>query len=126
MSEGTRGSVPSRMTTRQRKALGLLDRERAVILAGPLAELEALVRQREALMEAILSDATPPPEGFLTALKARAERNSRLLLAAMAGLRAVRAQIAEASAARSSLRTYTAAGAARDVLDPPPTRDARR
>jgi hypothetical protein len=126
MSEASAGSITSRMTARQRRALGLLDREREVILTGPLTELDALVRKREALMEAILSDAAPPPEGFLTALKAKAERNSRLLLAAMAGLRAVREQIAEAGAARASLRTYTAAGAARDVLDPPKTRDARR
>jgi hypothetical protein len=111
---------------RQRKALGLLDREREIILAGPLAELEALVAKREALVDSILADAAPPPEGFLVALKAKAERNSRLLLAALAGLRAGQEQIAEASAARATLRTYTAAGSARDVLEPPASRDTRR
>jgi hypothetical protein len=126
MSEAMLRAAHGRLTARQRKALDLLDRERVVILAGPLAELEVLVRKREALMEAILADAAPPAEGFLTVLKAKAERNSRLLLAALAGLRAVRDQIAEASAARASLRTYTSAGAARDVLDPPKTRDTRR
>lgn len=116
----------SRLTARQRKALDLLDREREAILAGPIAALEVLVQKRETLVQAILADAAPPSEAFLTALKAKAERNSRLLLAAMAGLRTARDQIAEASAARSRLRTYTAAGAARDVLAPPKTRDTRR
>ena len=44
------------------------------------------------------------------ALKARAERNSRLILASLAGVRSGMARIEQIAAERGELRTYTAAG----------------
>ena len=65
------------------------------------------------------------PEAFLVALKARAERNSRLILASLAGVRAGAAQIDQIRTSRSQLRTYNAAGAPVDVRKPEVTRDQR-
>ena len=62
-------------------------------------------------MAEILEAETDLPEAFLVALKARAERNSRLILASLAGVRAAAAQIERIRAARAQLRTYTAEGA---------------
>ena len=116
----------SKQADQQSRMLEFFDREREVLLNGPLSELQALVTKREALLAAILADADPAPEGFLRALKGKAERNGRLLLASLAGLRAAREQIEQAEQAARTLRTYTAAGTSVAVSEPPKTRDQRR
>jgi hypothetical protein len=111
---------------REAKALRLLDRERAALLEGPIGELETLVARREEVIAEILADTRPPSADFVAALRAKAERNSRLLLAGMAGLRAAREQISAADEAGRRLRTYDAGGQAHDVSERSPTRDSRR
>jgi hypothetical protein len=110
---------------RYERVLRLLDQERKVILSGPLSELKALVDRREALLKELLEQDRELPEAFLTAVKARAERNSRLILASIAGVRAAEAQLARIEAARDGLRTYSAAGAPVDAPRSRTTRDTR-
>ena len=111
-------------SARYARVLRLLDLERKVILNGPLAGLKPLVERREAAMAEILQGERELPEAFLAALKARAERNSRLILASLAGVRAAAARIDEI-AGRDQLRTYTAAGTSVEVRPPQATRDQR-
>lgn len=112
-------------SARYARVLRLLDLERRLILNGPLTGLKAIVEQREAAVAEILESETDLPEAFLTALKARAERNSRLILASLAGVRSGIARIDEIARERSELRTYTAAGAPVAVRAPETTRDHR-
>jgi hypothetical protein len=112
-------------SARYARVLRLLDLERKLILNGPLAGLKALVDQREAAVADILANETDLPEAFLIALKARAERNSRLLLASLAGVRSGAAQAEQARAAAERLRTYSASGAPVEVQAPKVTRDQR-
>jgi hypothetical protein len=112
-------------SARYARVLRLLDLERKLILNGPLAGLRALVEQREAAVAEILANETDLPEAFLVALKARAERNSRLILASLAGVRAGAAQAEEARAAAGQLRTYSASGTPVEVRTPTVTRDQR-
>ena len=111
-------------SARYARILRLLDLERKLILNGPLSGLKALVERREAAIAEVLESETDLPEAFLVALKARAERNSRLILASLAGVRAGAAQIERIRAARDELGTYTARGRKQEgVL--PATRDQR-
>lgn len=112
-------------SARYARVLRLLDLERKLILNGPLSGLQALVDRREAAMAEILSTETELPEAFLLALKARAERNSRLILASLAGVKAGAAQIEQIRNASSGLRTYSAAGTPVEVRQNPVTRDRR-
>jgi len=112
-------------SARYARILRLLDLERKVILNGPLAGLRALVDRRGAAVNEVLDSESEVPEAFLAALKARAERNSRLILASLAGVRSAAAQIEQIRATRSQLRTYSAAGTPVDVREPTITRDQR-
>ena len=112
-------------TARYARVLRLLDLERKLILNGPLAGLKALVERREAALAEILETETELPEAFIVALKARAERNGRLLLASLAGVKAGAAQIQQIQAARDHLRTYAPTGARVEVSPPPGSRDQR-
>ncbi len=113
------------ISQRYNRILKLLDQERSVILKGPLSQLRALVDQREAAMSEILADEATLPEAFLTALKARAERNSRLLLASIAGVRSATDQIERIQSAQENLRTYSPDGQPVDVRQTQVTRDKR-
>ncbi|MFQ8430735.1 hypothetical protein [Amaricoccus sp. W119] len=110
--------------SRQEKILRLLDEEHGVILNGPLADLAPLVARREAEVAEILAGETPG-EPFLAAVKAKAERNSRLLLASIAGIRAASETLARARRAADRLRTYSADGQPVDLVDTRITRDHR-
>ena len=112
-------------SARYERVLKLLDQERKVILNGPLVELPALVDRREAAMAEILEAEGTLPEAFLTALKAKAERNSRLLLASLAGVRSAGEQISRIAAASDRLRTYSPDGQPDEVRQPTITRDKR-
>lgn len=117
----------ARMLTSARYArvLRLLDLERRLILNGPLTGLSAIVGQREAAIAEILETQSDLPEAFLVTLKARAERNSRLILASLAGVRSGIARIEQIAAERDELRTYTATGAPVAVRVQAATRDHR-
>ena len=112
-------------TARYARVLRLLDLERKLILNGPLAGLKALVERREAALAEILETETDLPEAFVLALKARAERNGRLLLASLAGVKAGAEQVERIRTARDQLRTYAPSGAPVAVPPPRGTRDQR-
>ena len=112
-------------SARYARILRLLDLERKVILNGPLSSLRALVDRRESAIDEVLDSESEVPEAFLAALKARAERNSRLILASLTGVRSAAAQIEEIRATRTRLRTYSAAGTPVEVNAPAITRDQR-
>ena len=112
-------------SARYARVLRLLDLERKLILSGPLSGLRELVDRREAALAEILENETDLPEAFLVALKARAERNSRLILASLAGVRSGAAQVEQIRGGRDQLRTYSATGERIDVAPNPVTRDQR-
>ncbi len=112
-------------SARYARVLRLLDLERKLILNGPLSGLAALVERREAAMAEILATETELPEAFLLALKARAERNSRLILASLAGVKAGAAQIEQIRNAGKGLRTYDASGTPVEVRQNEATRDRK-
>jgi hypothetical protein len=109
---------------RHEEALALLDRERDILLRGPLSDLGSIVAAREAIVADLLADA--PPEGVLAALRQRAERNARLLLASLSGLRSAREQVAAVERASGVLKTYDAGGRAVEVSTKPTAQDRRR
>ncbi|PZQ49881.1 MAG: hypothetical protein DI556_10530 [Rhodovulum sulfidophilum] len=109
---------------RQEKVLRLLDQERGVILNGPLGDLAALVERREAMIEEVLTGESPG-EAFLAEVKAKAERNSRLLLASLAGVRAAAETLGRARRAAGELRTYSADGRPVELGQAATTRDTR-
>ncbi len=112
-------------SARYARILRLLDLERKLILNGPLSGLKALVERREAAIAELLETESDLPDAFLVALKARAERNSRLILASLAGVRAGAAQIEQIRSSRTQLRTYNAAGTPVEVRPRQFTRDER-
>lgn len=111
--------------SRYDRILQLLDLERSVILNGPLAGLKELVERREVVLAEILAQDTDAPEEFLAAVKIKAERNSRLILASLAGIKAADAEIARIRDARDQLRTYTAAGTSVERRNAAVTREKR-
>jgi hypothetical protein len=100
------------------RVLRLLDQERKVLLEGPLSDLPALGEKRDALLAELLA-------AFLAALKSKAERNGRLILASLDGVTAAEAQIARIDAAQGALRTYSPEGAPVEAAPPRVTRDTR-
>lgn len=111
--------------SRYARILRLLDLERRVILNGPLASLNALVERRERALDEVLTAGRDVPPDFIAALKQRAERNSRLLLASLAGVRAASAEVDRLEKSRGQIGTYTAKGARLARLPDPATRDQR-
>ncbi len=112
-------------SSRYDRVLRLLDQERKVILNGPLSALSALVEKREALLSELLTQDHVLPEAFLQALKTRAERNSRLILASIAGVRSAEALLTKLDEASETLRTYSAEGVRVDLGPVRVTRDTR-
>jgi hypothetical protein len=107
------------------RILRLLDLERTVILNGPLASLRTLVDRRERVLAEILAAGRELPPEFVAALKARAERNARLLLASLAGVKAATAEVAKLERARGQIGAYTASGVRATTVPGPATRDLR-
>jgi hypothetical protein len=112
-------------STRCSRILRLLDLERKVILNGPLSSLRTLVDRRERAIADILSVQKDLPVEFVTTLKAKAERNSRLLLASLAGVKAASDQVERIEVSRRELRTYTAEGTHKPRQAAKVTRDKR-
>ena len=107
------------------RILRLLDLERAAILNGPLSGLQSLVERRERALAEILAAGREMPPDFVAALKTRAERNSRLLLASLAGVKAAAAELDRIEKSRGQIGTYTASGARTPRTPDPATRDLR-
>jgi len=112
-------------STRCSRILRLLDLERKVILNGPLSSLRTLVDRRERAIADILSVQKDLPAEFVATLKAKAERNSRLLLASLAGVKAASEEVDRIEVTRRELRTYTATGTRKARQAAKVTRDQR-
>ena len=107
------------------RILRLLDLERDTILSGPLSGLQWLVERRERALAEIVTTGREMPPDFVAALKSRAERNSRLLLASLAGVRAASAELDRIEKVRGQIGTYTASGARASRMPDPAPRDLR-
>lgn len=107
------------------RVLRLLDEERKLILNGPLSGLPALVDRRERAVAEILATGREMPPDFVAALKQRAERNSRLLLASLAGVRAASAEVEKIEKSRGQIGAYTAQGGRVARAPDPVSRDQR-
>jgi flagellar biosynthesis/type III secretory pathway chaperone len=112
-------------SSRYSKVLRMLDEERQLLLTGPLDKLHSLVTKREAAMNELLSSGVSLPEAFIVALKARADRNGRLLRASIDGMKSARAQIDQIARQSEELRTYKADGTEVRVISTQTTRDTR-
>lgn len=112
-------------SSRCARILRLLDLERTVILNGPLASLRTLVDRRERALAEILAAGKELPPDFVATLKARAERNSRLLLASLAGVKAAAVEVEKLATSRRQIGTYTAKGTREKRAPAPATRDQR-
>lgn len=113
-------------STRYSMVLKMLDEERQLLLSGPLDKLEALVKRREAAMTELLGSGVSLPEAFIMALKARAERNGRLIRASMEGVRSAQTHMQRINEQADRLMTYRADGSQVDVnATPKATRDTR-
>jgi len=98
---------------RARKLLRLLDDERALLLSGNLAALPALCAARDHLFQSLGNGGRAGDRAlaeFGAQIKARAERNRRLLKAALEGMRQALDQLSHASRSADSMQTYTANG----------------
>jgi hypothetical protein len=92
----------------------LLERERDLMLDGRFERLEAEATARDRLSTQLACfdhDALAPHGEALAALRAAAERNMRLLQAALRGAAAGKRRLEEIVEARARLRTYDETGA---------------
>jgi flagellar biosynthesis/type III secretory pathway chaperone len=92
--------------------LRLLDDEREGLLRGRLADVAALADRKARLIAAVgaATDMTT-----IGRIRAAAERNQGLLNAAAAGVKDVRARLAEVRQSAGTLATYTPDGAKQTV-----------
>lgn len=67
------------VSTKYSALLRMLDKEREIARAGNLEQLVARAGERRARMADLFAADVSLPEGFIAALKARAERNDRLI-----------------------------------------------
>lgn len=98
---------------RARKLLRLLDDERALLLAGRLSDLPALCTARDQLFQLIGKSGVAGERALAEygpQIKARAERNRRLLKAALDGMRMAQTQLSRAAQSAADMQTYTADG----------------
>ncbi len=112
-------------SARQARILRLLDEERRILLEGPLTALAAIVDRREAAMEEISAATDRLPENFVESLRAKAERNARLIQASLAGLRSADAEITRIEASGRAIGTYSASGRRTPEEPRPATKDTR-
>lgn len=97
-------------TARQSRILKLLDEERRILLNGPLTALSSIVARRESALAEIAGANTRLPDDFVESLRAKAERNARLIEASLAGLRSADRDIKRIEASGRALGTYSANG----------------
>ena len=96
--------------------IALLERERKMLLEGNLTELEGIAKQKEGLLSetALTSGGTTD----LAQIRELSERNERLLLASLEGVKAAGSRLADIRRAATQLETYTDAGKVRDLAHP--------
>lgn len=113
------------MTARYNQVLRILDDERRLILKGPLKDLAALVEKREKAIAELVQSENTLPEAFIVALRARAERNGRLLQASIRGIKSAAAAVESIKIREDILQTYTADGTMISSAKSSTTRDER-
>lgn len=92
----------------------LLETEKELLLSGELASVSKLVPEKEALARALEARKTAE----LAPLSALLQENGRLLTAAKSGVSQVLETLKQQRAARTSLSTYDATGAATNIGSP--------
>lgn len=90
----------------------LLDRERAILLAGKVQDLANLTEYKTKLLHHLSSQAGGPG---LRRIQSKAQRNARLLQAAGSGIRSVADRVAALREGPKSFATYGANGSKRVV-----------
>lgn len=83
---------------------GLLDEERAALLSGDFERIADLLKEKEALLDAMASEEYM--HDIDAPVKAKLRRNLSLYDEALAGLRAVADRIGASTKVRSELRFY--------------------
>lgn len=94
---------------RARKLLALMNQERALLLAGRLGDLAQLCAQRDLAFQSLAGSDSIMAE-IAPQLRALAQRNCRLLRAAIDGLHAGQKLVDHANANAGGIQTYTALG----------------
>lgn len=95
-----------------------LDKERQFILRGDVSRLDAMIEERERMVEALAKTAGADCETDTTeieALQIKARRNASLIQAAIKGIKDANERVAEIEAAHSRLSTYSAQGLVSNV-----------
>ncbi|MBI6629371.1 flagellar biosynthesis protein FlgN [Pontibaca salina] len=87
----------------------LLDHEHAALLAGGLGQLDSILQQKTALVDA-LGTFGDSERHRLAPVKQKAERNQVLFDSAMEGVRAVAKRMAILRSVRTGLATYDRSG----------------
>lgn len=100
-----------------RDLLTLLKDERQAIRTGELARLDTLAARKDQLLADIAQLKLSAQEAM--ALRESADRNARLLQAAIRGVRDARDRLAALQSARDELNVYSADGARRQVAAAP-------
>ena len=112
----------SRVSARLTRINALLDEERNVMRRGNIQKLETMIAERERHVEDLRGTIDPSDQQSVQRLKQiqeKAARNAELLNAALNGLRAGAARIAEIDEAREKLSTYSESGKVKDVASKP-------
>ena len=99
-----------------KKVMALLDAENAIIRRGDLASLPNIAEQKALLLGDIHQFRMSADE--LVTLKAAAERNARLLTAAMAGVKDAQKRLIALDEMRAGLSIYDAQGKRETVAGP--------
>lgn len=114
-------ALPFRRKTPFERIEEFLDSERAIILRGDLDALMPMISAREALvaeLEGSLEASDEDAIATVERLQVKARRNAGLIKAAIEGIKAANARVAEIEAAHSRLSTYSANGQVENVVKP--------
>ncbi len=111
-----------------RQLLSVMDSERAVLLNGPLDDLEKISAKRDQLLEALVKGG-PVSQRILgdrlADIRAMAKRNGALLKAAMEGMKDARKEIENMEESLNTMDTYTPDGSKMVVAQTPPGKGHR-
>lgn len=95
--------------------LGFLEREKAALMSGDFAALEAMLEEKEQLATQLRNG--PGLNGSqLEDIRQKSQRNANLFDESLAGIRAAVARFSDTWAIRRELRTYDAKGQEVDLL----------
>ena len=93
----------------------LLHEERAALRAADFAGLAPLAVRKDRLLDRLGLASRPQDEVGVDRIRRAAQRNQRLLLASLRGVRAARQRLEDIKSARSVLNTYDHLGNRQDI-----------